>query len=226
MAPVFFGPFLFLYAILFFFGLAFVFTLIEIGIINYVFQALGLSPHLAFLALLASLVGSYFNIPVAHVESGAAHSLEVVQHFGIRYRPPVRYAGSSTTVAINVGGAIVPLAISTYVLLHWTAVIVAAVIGTAIVALVVHRFARPVPGMGIATPMLIPPVVAALVGWLLGAAHPDGVAYISGVLGTLIGADIMNLGKLRDLGAPVASIGGAGTFDGIFLTGIVAVLLA
>jgi len=226
MAPVFFGPCLFLYAILFFFGLAFVFTLIEIGIINYVFQALGLSPHLAFLALLASLVGSYFNIPVAHVESGAAHSLEVVQHFGIRYRPPVRYAGSSTTVAINVGGAIVPLAISTYVLLHWTAVIVAAVIGTAIVALVVHRFARPVPGMGIATPMLIPPVVAALVGWLLGAAHPDGVAYISGVLGTLIGADIMNLGKLRDLGAPVASIGGAGTFDGIFLTGIVAVLLA
>ena len=74
--------------------------------------------------------------------------------------------------------------------------------------------------------MLIPPVVAALVGWVLGAAHPDGVAYISGVLGTLIGADIMNLGKLRDLGAPVASIGGAGTFDGIFLTGIVAVLLA
>jgi uncharacterized membrane protein len=226
MAPVFFAPFLFLYAILFFFGLAFVFTLIEIGIINYVFQALGLSPHLAFLALLASLVGSYFNIPITQVESGAAHSLDVVTHFGIRYRPPVRYAGPATTVAINVGGAIVPLAISTYVLLHWTAVIVPALIGTAIVALVVHRFARPVPGMGIATPMLIPPVVAALVGWVLGAAHPDGVAYISGVLGTLIGADIMNLGKLRDLGAPVASIGGAGTFDGIFLTGIVAVLLA
>ncbi len=28
------------------------------------------------------------------------------------------------------------------------------------------------------------------------------------------------------LGAPVASIGGTGTFDGIFLTGILAVLLA
>jgi len=226
IAPVVFGPFLFLYAILFFFGLAFLFALIEIGIINYVFQALGLSPHLAFLALLASLVGSYFNIPITQVESGPTHSLDVVRQFGIRYRPPVRYAGSSTTVAINVGGAIVPLAISTYVLLHWTAVIVPALIGTAIVALVVHRFARPVPGMGIATPMLIPPVAAAVVGWVLGAAHRDGVAYISGVLGTLIGADIMNLGKLRELGAPVASIGGAGTFDGIFLTGIVAVLLA
>ena len=56
--------------------------------------------------------------------------------------------------------------------------------------------------------------------------HADAIAYISGVMGTLIGADLMNLGRLSELGAPVASIGGAGTFDGIFLTGIVAVLLA
>jgi hypothetical protein len=34
------------------------------------------------------------------------------------------------------------------------------------------------------------------------------------------------LGKIHGLGAPVASIGGAGTFDGVFLVGIVAVLLA
>lgn len=223
---MFFGPFLFIYALLFFFGLAFLFALIQIGIINYVFQALGLSPHLAFLALLTSLIGSYFNIPITQVESGGVHAVEVVQHFGMRYYPPVRYAGRMTTVAINVGGAIVPLGISLYVLLHWTSVIVPAIIGTGIVAFIVHRFARPIPGLGIATPMLIPPIVAAVVGWALGSAHPDGVAYVSGVLGTLIGADLLNLGKLRDLGAPVASIGGAGTFDGIFLTGIVAVLLA
>jgi uncharacterized membrane protein len=30
---------------------------------------------------------------------------------------------------------------------------------------------------------------------------------------------------VQGLGAPVASIGGAGTFDGIFLTGVLAVLL-
>ena len=57
----------------------------------------------------------------------------------------------------------------------------------------------------------------------LGAAP---LAYIAGGLGTLIGADLTNLDKVRGLGAPVASIGGAGTFDGIFLTGILAVLLA
>ncbi|MGD0979199.1 MAG: DUF1614 domain-containing protein [Candidatus Bathyarchaeia archaeon] len=52
------------------------------------------------------------------------------------------------------------------------------------------------------------------------------IAYVSGVLGTLIGADLSNLNRIPKLGAPVASIGGAGTFDGIFLTGIIAVLLA
>ena len=36
----------------------------------------------------------------------------------------------------------------------------------------------------------------------------------------------MNLPKVPELGAPVASIGGAGTFDGVFLTGVIAVLLA
>ena len=51
------------------------------------------------------------------------------------------------------------------------------------------------------------------------------IAYAAGTLGTLMGADVLNLGKIRDLGAPVASIGGAGTFDGVFLSGLIAVLL-
>jgi uncharacterized membrane protein len=75
--------------------------------------------------------------------------------------------------------------------------------------------------------MFIPPIVAALGSYFL-APHElrPLVAYVSGVIGTLIGADLANLGRIKGLGAPVASIGGAGTFDGIFLTGIVAVLLA
>jgi hypothetical protein len=34
-------------------------------------------------------------------------------------------------------------------------------------------------------------------------------------LGELIGADLLNLGKVQGLGAPIASIGDAGTFDGV-----------
>jgi uncharacterized membrane protein len=79
--------------------------------------------------------------------------------------------------------------------------------------------------------MFIPPLLAVLVGVFIGRAmRVPGVihviAYVSGVVGTLIGADLSNLGRVADLGAPVASIGGAGNFDGVFLTGILAVLLA
>jgi uncharacterized membrane protein len=225
---VFFAPFLAFYAIVFFLVLAFFFILLEIHVISYAFVTLGLSPEMAFTALLASLLGSYINIPIMRVAGGPPHPAGVVRSFGIRYQVPTRYTTDSTIVAVNVGGAIVPLVISVYLLIQMPSIIVPAMIGVAIVTAIVHRFAMPVPGLGIATPMLIPPIVAALCGYFLGSSehHRDAVAFISGVVGTLIGADLLNLGKLRDLGAPVASIGGAGTFDGIFLTGIVAVLLA
>jgi uncharacterized membrane protein len=225
---VIFAPFLIFYAIVFFLVLAFFFVLLEIHVINYAFVALGLPPELAFTALLVSLVGSYFNIPITRVATGSSHPAEVVRSFGVRYRVPTRYSTGSTIIAVNVGGAIVPVLISLYLLAQMPAIILPALIGVAIVTAIVHRFAMPVPGMGIATPMLIPPLVAAACGYFLGSSqhHRDAVAFISGVMGTLIGADLLNLRNLRSLGAPVASIGGAGTFDGIFLTGIVAVLLA
>jgi len=43
------------------------------------------------------------------------------------------------------------------------------------------------------------------------------LAYISGSLGTLIGADLLNLDRINGLGAPAASIGGAGTDNGFGL---------
>jgi uncharacterized membrane protein len=99
-------------------------------------------------------------------------------------------------------------------------------VATAIVALAIHWMAYPVSGVGIAVPVFVPVVVTAIVAMLPSREDVAPLAYIAGSLGTLIGADFANLDKVRGLGAPVASIGGAGTFDGIFLTGILAVLLA
>ena len=92
---------------------------------------------------------------------------------------------------------------------------------------VCFALARPVKGVGITLPALIPPLIAALLAYLL-VPDPIGrtaVAYTSGVLGTLIGADILNLPRIHRLGAHVVSIGGAGVFDGIFLVGILAAIL-
>jgi uncharacterized membrane protein len=100
------------------------------------------------------------------------------------------------------------------------------VIGVAVVALVTHLVAKPVPGVGIALPIFLPPILAALTAVLLDRERSAPIAYVAGSLGTLLGADILNLYRLQELGAPVASIGGAGISDGVFLTGIIAVLLA
>lgn len=97
---------------------------------------------------------------------------------------------------------------------------------TDLLTLIAFRMARPLPGVGIVLPFFVPPLLAALVSVALSYEHAPVIAYIAGSMGTLIGADILHLGEIKALGTPIASIGGAGTFDGIFLNGILAVLLS
>ena len=135
--------------------------------VRYAYESVGISSNAAIFLLLATLIGSFFNIPIAELPPEHVMSDQVVDFFGMQYAVPAVSDWDGTVIAVNVGGAVIP------------------------------------------TLMSITPL-----------------AYIAGSLGTLIGADLTNLDKVRGLGAPVASIGGAGTFDGIFLTGILAVLLA
>ena len=226
-----FAPFLFIYLMICLAFLIGLLVLIQMQLISSAFLILGLSPRLAILALFLSLIGSYVNIPLYTVESGPAPDSATADNFGVAYTIPFEYGVSRTTVAINVGGALVPLFVSGYALLQAPAAFLPSVLATAIVAIVAHLFARPLRGLGIALPMFIPPLTAALAALFVGRAmcvphRTHVIAYVSGVLGTLIGADLTNLHRIADLGAPVASIGGAGTFDGVFLTGIIAVLLA
>lgn len=226
---MFFGPFLFIYALLFLGLLLLVFLLLGLGLIRHAFEIIGLPPDLAFVALMATLVGSYFNIPLWRVRGGPPEQLTIISRFGMRYRVPQPFfqGSRSTLVAVNVGGAVVPVLLCAYALWALPGALLPALIGTVVVSAVVHAMARPVRGLGIATPLFIPPLAAVVIAYLVAApAEVSVVAYASGVLGTLIGADLTNLGKLGDLGAPVVSIGGAGTFDGVFLTGIVAALLS
>ena len=90
-----------------------------------------------------------------------------------------------------------------------------------------HRVVRPVQGVGILLPGLVPAAVAAVLALLFApsdAAVP--VAYIAGVAGPLIGADLLHLPEIEQSAVGMAGIGGAGTFDGIVLSGIVAAYLA
>ena len=203
----------------------FLLVVVLLATLRYAYLSLGMSSGMALLVLLASLIGSYFNIPLFQLPPERVLSDQVEQYFGIYYVVPYVTDWGGTEIAINVGGALIPTLVSIY-LLFKHALWARATIATAIVAVVMHWLADPVPGVGIAIPIFGPVVITAIVAFVLARDHAAPLAYIAGSMGTLIGADLTNLDKVRGLGAPVASIGGAGTFDGIFITGILAVLLA
>jgi uncharacterized membrane protein len=200
-------------------------ALVEVGILEYAYAKIGVNRRYLFAVLFLSLLGSYVNIPVAHLPDEQVITGRVITYFGMRYIIPMVQEWPGTVIAVNVGGAVVPTLLSFY-LMHQHRLYVSGLVGVVIVAAVVHWLATPVRGVGIAVPIFIPPLVATATAWVLQRRSAPPLAYIAGSLGTLIGADLLNLGKVQGLGAPVASIGGAGTFDGIFVTGILAVLLA
>jgi len=202
--------------------------LIFIGVIGIAFKDVGFSPMTITLILVATFLGSFVNIPLFKLKTTVPIiKEEFVNFLGLVYRiPQVEYGQKITVVAINMGGALIPTAVSVYLLWKAPSTIVYCLIGVAVVAIVTRIVARPVKGVGIVTPAFIPPIAAAVIALALPSGAPRTVAYVAGVLGTLIGADLSNLNVIPKLGAPVASIGGAGTFDGVFLSGIIAVLLA
>jgi uncharacterized membrane protein len=199
--------------------------LVQLRILRYAYMRLGVGPGVALLLLFGSLIGSYFNIPITILPGNNMRAGEIVDFYGMRYVVPLATAWPGTVLAVNVGGAVIPTLMSSYLVLRYQLWFKAA-IAVVIVAAVIHMMATPVRGVGIAVPVFAPVVVTAILAFVLSREYAAPLAYIGGSMGTLIGADLLNLDKITGLGAPVASIGGAGTFDGIFLTGILAVLLA
>jgi len=214
-------PFILALAILF----VIVFAAIEVGVLKYAYERMGVPPRYVLAVLLLSLLGSAINLPVAELPPERMASPQLVDFFGMEYVVPVIQESPGTIIAVNIGGALIPVILSLY-LLAKNGFYLRALLAVAVVAIIVHLFAYPVRGVGISVPMFIPPLAAAFVAMALAWRSAPPLAYIAGSLGTLIGADLLNLGKVQGLGAPIASIGGAGTFDGVFLAGIVAVLLS
>jgi uncharacterized membrane protein len=221
-----FPPLIFFLMVAFFLTALVMLPLLILGLIGEAFLRLGISPALIFWLLVITLVGSLVNIPIHTFESRQLVGEQVVSYFGMRFRVPRQERAQVSILAVNVGGALIPLALSVYLISQINFGLSLPIL-LVVVTLVVNRLARPVRGMGIGVPGLVPPLVAALGAYLLCPPELRApCAYIASTMGILIGADLLNLGQIRQLGAPVASIGGAGTFDAIFLSGIIAVLLS
>lgn len=200
-------------------------VLVELRVLAYAYRKIGVRPRYVFAVMLLTLIGSHVNIPLYSIPVERVVAPHVEWMFGRPYEIPGTLQAGSTVVALNVGGALIPALLSLYLFFR-SRMYGRMLLATAIVAVVINRLAQIVPGVGIAVPMFVPPLVAAGIALVLAFRRAPPVAYVSGSMGALIGADILNLGRVAEMGAPIVSIGGAGTFDGVFLTGIIAGLLA
>lgn len=192
--------------------LLFVFMFFHILTISFV--KLGIPPWAVLLLFGLCLVGSLINIPVWHELSGIPSAFHL---------QPAEVPG--LIIAVNVGGCVIPSLVAIYALrkapLLKTAIAIALMTGLS------YWLAKPVAGVGITIPFFIPPLASAAIALILTRGRNAAlIAYISGVFGVLIGADLLHLSALGTGGVQMISIGGAGVFDGIFLTGVIAAFLS
>lgn len=211
------------YRLLFFVALLLI-LFIHIQIFSLVLSKLGLSPDSAALLLITTLFGSAVNLPLVKIKAQAPPEPppQPPANWPFKLPPFTGY----TVIAINLGGAMVPLLFSIYLFLSQPLPLPTVLLAIAIVSAISYGFSRPIAGLGVGMPIFIAPLTAAITALLLAPEQSPPLAYICGTLGVLIGADLLRLKDIPKLGTPIASIGGAGTFDGIFFTGIIAVLLA
>ena len=186
---------------------------------------LGFAPSTGLLFLFLIVISSTINIPLYRVESrvGSIENwLDVYrrQFLGIPFHKVPRI----TVVAINVGGGLLPTLLAIHQFNQASPAHILWVI--TIVTIVSYYAAHIVPGIGIQMNPLLAPLTAALATLVLGSDNAPAVAFAGGVLGTLIGADLLHLKDIESMSSGVLSIGGAGVFDGIVLCGLFAVLLS
>jgi uncharacterized membrane protein len=168
------------------------------------FSKLGFSLIIGSMLFLVTLAGRTVNIPIKELDSQEKMiEQEQVSFFGVTYQIS-RYISKKTIIAVNLGGALIPIGISIYQILLLVhvgkpGVIVSIIISMFVIAFVTHIFAKPVKGVGIAIPLLIPPVITIIATLLFGRSMHSVVAYVSGTIGALIGVDLLNLNKVVSL---------------------------
>ncbi|WHZ27803.1 MAG: hypothetical protein OJF51_002600 [Nitrospira sp.] len=192
---------------------------------------LKLDPTTALLVVIGIFPGSPINIPVKRISRTESVPADPLAVFGLsRWWPAFQQVRRETVIAVNVGGCLIPVALAIYETAHvilagrqpLSGLLLAIFINT----VACYWSAKPIEGIGIAMPGLFPPLLATVCALSFVPDQAPPVAFVAGVLGPLLGADLLHLRDIEKIATGIASIGGAGTFDGIVLSGIVAAYLA
>ncbi|WP_054843084.1 DUF1614 domain-containing protein [Vulcanisaeta souniana] len=196
-----------------------------------VLVSIGIQPLLALTLTLGSLLTSYVNIMIAEVTYYMPFT-DLIKFFPI---PIIIQRVDKLFLEVNVGGAVIPIVISIYLITEYLTksivVIVAFAASLAISSLIIWQSSRIIPNIGITLPTSLPvllTLIFTLIATTLLHANPLAFSYSLGSLSTLLGADILNVGGrvIRTMRGGYVSIGGAGVFDGIYITSLMSLILA
>jgi len=137
-------------------------------------------------------------------------------------------------IGLNVGGALIPILLSIYLTLKNKIKLKMILIGIILVSIISFLVTRVDVNRGIVSVFpyfLLPAISASIISIILlrkSFRKAAPLAYISGTIGVLVGADFFHLHELLSypINTPInANIGGANVFDMIYITGILAVIL-
>lgn len=170
---------------------------VSLNVLGATFTKLGFPPEYSVYFLFLSIPGSFVNLPI-----------------------PLKMR---SIINVNVGGAVIPAIMS--VLLASKVNLFNVIIAVLILSFLIYIISRPVKNSGIRVHLLIPAILTSATALTISPQEAPFIAYISGTIGCLIGVDLLNLKRIPELGLRMVSIGGAGIFDAVFLTGIISVLL-
>ncbi len=201
-------------------------AMLQVHLFEIAFVKLGLTPEVASFLLLGTLVGSGINLPIYSMHTKETGHLVMSPDRKMIWEIFQPAREGKVVIAVNVGGCLIPVGLCLYFISLQVIDPIKIIVGISTITALSYKFSRLIPGLGVGMPVFLAPLTSALMALALDSEHAAHLAYISGVFGVLIGADILRLNNIAALGTPVAAIGGAGTFDGIFITGIIAALLA
>lgn len=230
-------------ALLFLLALFFLFVFLPVSMVAEAFSKLGLTPAQGVLMLIAIMVGRMVNIPVHTSERLVVVSEPRSVQFGMdEAGRPVHIEQEPSgelkkqVFAVNVGGLVLPFLLSVTFLIRqhmvfqadgvypWIGFVLVMVAGGC------YAMAKPDPLTGIRIPLVLPALITFLcVFFFVPESFRPVAAYVAGTMGAILGGNLIPLVSRRfrnSVGTPMVVIGGPGTFGGVFVAGILSVLLA
>lgn len=208
-----------------------VLSLLEVSPGPLLHKTLGLSVLESVALYLTILIASVINIPLYEFKSRRDSEQKYASYLGVKYPLPI-WHGHNTVVSVNLGGCIIATIASVYFAMALSSQWVMILLSIVAVSLGTFLLSRPSRSIGYYVPIYVPALLSLAVALIALYIYGGGLyncarlSFIAATIGTIAGTSLINIPRLYKLGTSFISIGGFGSFDGIFVSGVLATIVA